>query len=518
MSDVLPEETIAINGSHDCSCTFIDKNKKLRIYEYERFVKKRYAMFSKHLENFKADGISIGTTDQNREDFLNHIKKNLYCKNIKLVLHHDMFSNDDLVLLKKHFPNAELKYCNHHVSHAYGAFHLSGFKECLIFSIDGGGRDNGVVSSTNVYLYKDDEMKHISRPNIDVGNPYNFTAIPLSDIGGLGPAGKLMGLTAYGNVRTEWFKIFRELYDNRNKDHLLHRLKVDKKSLTGQIAWDVAKTSQYIFEDILFNLISSHVEKHNLNVVLTGGCALNVLFNQRLYEYLKTKNLELYIPPNPNDCGLSFGMFTNEHKNNVSKEEICFSGFEILDENEISNYNNYSEDLNIKNLVKYLKEGKIIAIIDGYSEVGPRALGNRSIICYPAFPEMKDILNSKVKFREWFRPFAPVCKIEDKDIFFENAPDCKYMSFAPIVKENWRNKLPSITHVDNTSRLQTVSNESFFYTILTEMKNQSLIPVLLNTSFNIKGFPILTTLKDAFHVLDNTDLDMLIYKNKIYKK
>lgn len=518
MNTILPEETISINGSHDCSCTFIDKNKKLRIYEYERFVKKRYAMFSKHLENFKAEGISIGTNDQNREDFLNHIKKNLYTSDIKLVLHHDMFSNEDLVLLKRHFPNAELKYCNHHVSHAYGAYHLSNFKECLIFSIDGGGRDNGVVSTTNVYLYKDNELKHIARPNIDVGNPYNFTTDPISDIGGLGPAGKLMGLTAYGNARPEWFKLFRQFYDNKNKEFLMSKLNASKKSLTGQIAWDVARTSQYIFEEILFNLIKSHVDNHNLNVVLTGGCALNVLFNQRLYEYLKTKNLELYVPPNPNDCGLSYGMFTNEHKDKVDKSEICFSGFEILDENEISNYKNSGEDLNLVNVVKYLKDGKILAIIDGYSEVGPRALGNRSIICYPAFSNMKDILNSKVKFREWFRPFAPVCKYEEKDLFFENAPDCKYMSFAPKVKSEWQKKLPSITHVDNTSRLQTVSNGCFFYDILTEMQNQGLVPVLLNTSFNIKGRPILTTLKDAFEVLNTTQLDMLIYKNKIYRK
>jgi carbamoyltransferase len=515
MNNILPEETIAINGSHDCACTFIDKNKKLRIYEYERFVKKRYAMFSKGLEKHRS---SLGTNDKNREDFLNYIKKNLYCEDIKLVLYHDMFSNEDLLLFKKYFPNADLKYCNHHISHAYGAFHLSGFKDCLIFSVDGGGRDDGIISTTNVYLYNENEMKHISKPNIDVGNPYNFTAMPLSELGGQGVAGKLMGLTAYGNVRSEWLEIFRKFYFTKDNDYLLYSLNVHPKSLKGQVAWDIAKTSQYVFEEILFDLVKVNVEKYNLNVVMTGGCALNVLFNQRLYEYLKTKNLELYVPPNPNDCGLSFGMFTNEHKNAVTKEEICFSGFEILDENEIQNYDNPSEELDLKKLITYLKDGKIIAIIDGYSEAGPRALGNRSIICYPAFPEMKDILNSKVKFREWFRPFAPVCKIEDKDVFFENAPDCKYMSFAPKVKETWRTKLPSITHADNTSRLQTVSNDCFFYEILTEMSNQSLIPVLLNTSFNIKGLPILTTLKDAFHVLNNTDLDILIHKNRIYKK
>ena len=131
---------------------------------------------------------------------------------------------------------------------------------------------------------------------------------------------------------------------------------------------------------------------------------------------------------------------------------------------------------------------------------------------------MKDVLNSKVKFRQWYRPFAPVCKYESRDVYFENAPNCNYMSYAPKVKELWRSKLPSITHIDGTSRLQTVTGGSLFYDILSQMEKDDLIPVLLNTSFNIKGMPILTTLEDAFNVLNNTQLDFLIYNGRIYSK
>jgi carbamoyltransferase len=133
---------------------------------------------------------------------------------------------------------------------------------------------------------------------------------------------------------------------------------------------------------------------------------------------------------------------------------------------------------------------------------------------------MKNIINSKVKFREWFRPFAPVCLDEDMDIYFEDSFSSPYMSYAPIVKEEFKEKLSSITHVDGSSRLQTTNSNqhNLFSTILIELKNNGHIPVILNTSFNIKGKPILTSLSDAFYVLDNTEMDHLIHKNKIYSK
>ena len=133
---------------------------------------------------------------------------------------------------------------------------------------------------------------------------------------------------------------------------------------------------------------------------------------------------------------------------------------------------------------------------------------------------MKDTLNAKVKFREWFRPFAPVCRLEDKDKFFDDAYESEFMSYAPKVKEQYKQQLKTITHEDGTARLQTVTKDqhSTFYNILSELDKSDEIPVIVNTSFNIKGRPILTTIEDAIYVLENTELDYLIIENYLFTK
>lgn len=509
--------TIAINGSHDASVTFIDKNGDLRIYEYERFVKKRYAMFSKFM-----GGELMGTTDENRIDFLGHLKDNLYNTDIRYIIWHDM-NQHDFDLFRSFFPNAEFVFGNHHEAHAYGSVFLSDFDDCLIFSIDGGGNDNSVVTYSNLFLYKNDKLSHLKNLSINLAWPYNIATYILSDVrskpGCLSVAGKVMGLSGYGNVRHEWVEYFKNFYNDRDIEKLCGLVNLEYKLdiLEGQIGWDFAKTSQYVFEELLFETIKPYVEEYNTNVIITGGCGLNVLFNQKLHDFLLIKNLKTFVSSVPNDSGLSYGMFVSKLNYEIDRKDICFSGYEILDANNYNIQNRY-ETLEISKLVSLLESGKIIGIINGNSEVGPRALGNRSIICYPAISEMKDILNSKVKFREWYRPFAPVCRLKDKDLFFENAPECKYMSYAPTVKESYRKLLPSITHIDNTSRLQTVTDGCMFNDILNEMENNKMIPVILNTSFNIKGYPILTTLEDAFYALNNTDMDAVVYDNKIYYK
>lgn len=515
-----PEETLSINGSHDCSATFVDKNKNIRIFEYERIVKKRYAMFSKQSEN----NLTMGTKDADRRLFLDSIVNELYNKNIKLVLWHDL-GNEDIVLIRDYFPNSIFRHVNHHESHARSSFHLSPFDECLIFSIDGGGKDNGVITYSNVFYAKNENINLIKTLDLNLSWPYNMTTIILSDIiikpGCLSAAGKLMGLSGYGNVREEWVNYFKEFYKTLDLEKLCKSLNIPNApdSLSGQIAWDFAKTSQHVFEVLLFNEAKKYIDEYNVDVIMTGGCGLNVLFNQLIYEYLKNKNLKVFVPSIPNDSGLSYGMFLSEHMSKINKDEICFNGYGILDEKtNTMNYKNSFEEFDISKFVEYLKNGKISGILNGYSEVGPRALGNRSIVCYPVLENMKDILNKKVKFREWYRPFAPVCRLEDKDKYFDNAPECKYMSYAPKVKEQYRKLLPSITHVDGTARLQTVTKGCFFYDVLTEMEKQGMIPIILNTSFNIKGYPILTTIEDAFFALNNTELDMLVYGKKIYRK
>jgi carbamoyltransferase len=203
---------------------------------------------------------------------------------------------------------------------------------------------------------------------------------------------------------------------------------------------------------------------------------------------------------------------------------ISYSGIPILDIEKKSELleGRKTRELDLDYVCKLLKQGKIIGVCRGDSEVGPRALGNRSIVCDPSFENMKNTLNSKVKFREWFRPFAPFCLKEQANEYFESRDfeNFEFMSYSPLVKDDYRKKIPSITHIDGTARLQTVTQEShqFFYDLLNKFKKYSDTNVLLNTSFNIKGFPILTSIEDSLYVLDNTELDCLIIENTIIEK
>jgi len=282
---------------------------------------------------------------------------------------------------------------------------------------------------------------------------------------------------------------------------------------SGYINYVIYREDSY--KEIVEELIFPVVKKKKLPLIITGGCALNVLVNQRLAEKMKSElDLDLFINYNPSDTGLSQGMFFLEFPKH--REPLTYNGIRMIDSLEpyIKKYNIINKS-NIKDVVKEIKLSKIIGCAHENSELGPRALGNRSIICKPD-PEMKDILNAKIKFREWFRPFGPVCRVEDKDKYFDNVFESPYMSFAPTVKPEYREKLKSITHIDGTARLQTVTRDqnSFFYDVLCEMEKLGMIPVLLNTSFNIKGKPILTRYSSAFEALETTELDCLFLDKK----
>ena len=193
--------------------------------------------------------------------------------------------------------------------------------------------------------------------------------------------------------------------------------------------------------------------------------------------------------------------------------DITYKGIEILDKycllEYIENYN--GEKVEIDKIVEDLVNNNILGVVQGNSEHGPRALGNRSIICSPIPNDMKDTLNLKVKHREWFRPFAPIVRLEDVSEYFEWEGESRWMNFCPKVRENYKEKLPAITHVDGTARVQTVTKEQnqFMYEILTKFKEKTGIGVLLNTSFNVDGKPILSTYRDALKIFNETQLDRL---------
>ena len=527
-------KTISIYGGHDANLTFADSvSGKYHVIELERITKERFYKLQ----------------TQPVEDIIYMLK---YCQQIAEKFWG--FKNDydclisgvdgfiDYRILGQAFNFKTINQHDHHHSHAASTFYQSGFEESIVISYDGGGNDGFF----NVYIADESGIKLIDKIDCDFGGCYLLLAscikeITLSSRSQLALAGKLMGLCAYGSVMQDKVKPMSEFYIDRNYKKLsnstgLNLNNVDRPwgdgSQTGpfenaifesQSAYDFAATAQMAYEDKFIEIFENYLERYPnfKNVCITGGGGLNVLLNQRIKN---NYDINLFVAPNPNDCGLSLGQTFLCQKPNTNKVNITYNGLPILDinrKNELLSERK-TKELDLDYVCNLLKQGKIIGVCMNDSEVGPRALGNRSIICDPSHKDMKDILNSKVKFREWFRPFAPFCLKSDADKYFisKDFEDFEFMGFAPIVKEEFRHKIPSITHVDGSARLQTVSESShnFFFNLLNKFSNYSDVNVLLNTSFNIKGNPILSTIEDALFVLDNTELDCLIIEDKIIEK
>jgi len=520
---------VSLFAGHDANITFFDSEKNsYHVIEIERLVKKRY--FRLHVDNSTEDIIKILSD----------------CRDI--AEKHWGFSNDyDVVMdvadgwidhniLRQVFSSKEyIRYGRHHLSHAACAFYQSPFNKSLIISYDGGGDDGHF----NIYMGDENGIHFLENIPSDFGGGYLLASSCITEVTKdsrhmLSLAGKMMGICAYGIVDESKTKYFSQFYFDKNWKKLSEKTGYNLKNLespwlnpldnyflSGQEGFNFAATAQKGYENAFIGIFEGVLKKYSVNnVCITGGGGLNVLLNERIKnEY----NVNLFVPPNPNDCGLSLGANFLYYKPKT-KVNIAYNGLPLLDEEDMEKklIGRNHEKMTFSKIANLLKEGKIIGVCNEDSEVGPRALGNRSIICDPSFPNMKDILNSKVKFREWYRPFAPFCLIEDANLYFKskNFNNLEYMGYAPVVKKEYKEKLPSITHEDNSSRLQCVTKEShnFFYNLLKEFSKISDTNVLLNTSFNIRGNPILSTIDDALFVLDNTELDYVIIKDTLIKK
>ena len=418
---------------------------------------------------------------------------------------------------------------HHHVTHAHAAYHLSPFKEALIVSYDGGGDDGHF----NVYSADGNGIKLLDNITSDFGGGYLLCGSLVREVAEksrhqLALSGKLMGLCGYGKVIEKHVPAFQEFFFDRDYKKLASLTGLPLKNIDnpwknplenwvfeGQEGYDIAATAQEAFERAFFSVLDRY--DPNVPLILTGGCALNVLVNEKVKCLY---NRPLYVPPNPHDGSLSLGhLFL--YKKPEERVEIAYSGLPLVDYAELPKYimKHCARRVTKKQIAELIKDGKIIGLVYGNSEVGPRALGNRSIVCDPNIADMKDILNSKVKFREWYRPFAPFCKKEEAHQWFETRDfdNFEYMSYAPTVKVD---TLPSITHVDGTARLQVVTEDSHshFYELLTEFGKLSETNVLLNTSFNIRGYPILSSIEDALYALNNTEMDYVVIEDYLFGK
>ena len=451
----------------------------------------------------------------------------------------------------------------HHKSHAAGTFYQSPFEDAVVFSYDGGGDDGWFMGyKMNKKLPKDQQMKTILYSMLDVGNPYMYLGFFIDDIeyikdygeAVLTYAGKLMGYAAYGKVRKEWKEPLREYYMAWDRTDylpvekqapkvmkklgdatgLIFHYNEDKMSeyhdhpepstrLKGQDAKDLIATSQKVFEELVFKEIKPYIDEYKTNVCLTGGCALNILLNSIIRKYVRKKyNKDVYVAPNSSDCGIPTGLVL-DYVRPSTPPDLTYAGEDIIDKEIFFSYTTNKdlirwEHAALDNITTLIQTEKIIGLVQGNSEHGPRALGNRSIICSPG-QGMKDKLN-EVKKREFYRPFAPIVRLDDVSKYFNWKGESRSMSYSCTVKNKYKLELYSIIHADETARVQTITREQnrILYDLLTEMDKQNIVPVLINTSFNVQGKPILNSYKDAFHMLEQTALDYVIILNEYTKK
>ena len=531
---------VSIFAGHDANVSFWNaETNKYYTIEIERLVKTRY--FRLHEDNSPDYQFDILEQCRDIAEREWGIKNDYECA----LVSSDGYIQPPTTIMQVFNTEEVRTVARHHHTHAASAFYKSGFTQALIISFDGGGDDG------HLNIYSGNE----SCPQLMGGiNEYYPPGVSLmenipSDFGGgyllcgslirevaeksrhqLALSGKLMGLCGYGKVRHEYVLSFKEFFFDRDYRKLAETTGLPLKNLDnpwenplenwvfeGQEGYDIAATAQEAFEQAFFGVLNKY--RYDVPLILTGGCALNVLLNEKV-KCSRGKYDRLYVPPEPHDGGLSLGhLFL--YKKPTEKVDITYAGLPLLDRNKLQDYiDEYdATKVNKKEIAQLIKDGKILGLVYGDSEVGPRALGNRSIVCDPNIADMKDILNSKVKFREWYRPFAPFCKKEDAHKYFEsiNFDNLEYMGYAPKVKVD---TLPAITHVDGTARLQTVTEESHphFYELLTEFGKISETNVLLNTSFNIRGFPILSTIEDALYALNNTQMDYVVIEDYLFGK
>jgi carbamoyltransferase len=456
-------------------------------------------------------------------------------------------------------------FIDHHMSHAASVFYTSDFEKAAIMTADGSMNDP--ENSSGYFLGEDDMLSNFREPGLMIGNFYDSATEYL----GLGPgatkAGTLMGLAAYGNVSgkvkrmaDEWLKpiwernspmqdaqyidwlffqitgkwphatTLREEIVNKEPGYHFYQRKAQsvykKGDYNKQEVMNFAADVQYLCERAMVKYAQQLYEEtkdfNQGNLCLSGGVALNCNAN---YKILKETDFErIHFFPACGDDGISAGaalyvnhMMYNHPRENYTSDQIAYLGGEYNYQPEAKG-KYISKDLDIKEVAQLISEGKIICWFQGRSEFGPRALGNRSFITDPRRKEMKDILNSRVKFREWFRPFAPVVLNEHKEEWFDMNFESPHMLYTVPCKKP--QEIPSVAHIDNTARVQTLTREHnpIFYSLIEEFNNITGVPIVMNTSLNVKGEPIVETPEDAMKLFEESDVDILVINDRVYFK
>ena len=494
------------------------------------------------------------------------IKEKLFQKNLlfnKLKQHDQNYKSDQNIF-----------FSDHHLSHAASAFYPSPFNEAVVLTADGVGE----WATTTVAVGKNNELeikKEIHFPH-SLGLLYSaftyYTGFKVNS-----GEYKLMGLAPYGNPIYEdkvkqlfdmkedgTFRLNQKYFNyatgltmtSKKFDDLFgQKPRNSKNEKITQFHMDIASSIQKVTEEIMINLVKSIRKEYGIrNLCLAGGVALNCVANGKI---LKEKIFDnIWIQPAAGDAGGSLGAalalwhidLGNKRSVNLNDDMggsylgTEFNQDEIERELQIAgaNFETLKYDEMIDKTAQFLSNEKAIGWFQGRMEFGPRALGARSILGDPRSDKMQKNLNLKVKFRESFRPFAPSILREDLSTWFDINVDSPYMLLVANINPNKkiemnneqkklfgidklnikRSEIPAVTHVDYSARVQTVTKDSNnrYYDLISKFKEKTGCPVIVNTSFNVRGEPIVNTPTDAFNCFMGTELDYLVIGNCILDK
>lgn len=561
-------------GNHDTSATLIQNGKLICACEEERFNKE------KHTKKFPINSIKeclkIGkikikdidyialSTDPKRqirkfwlEGAINHdYRLNALFNEHKTI---KKWHNLENFVRKKLGYNGVIKYYKHHLNHLASSFYPSNFKKSLVVSYDGVGEgETGYFA-----IGKNKKLKIIHDKN---RFPNSLGLIYAAITSYLGwryacDEGIIMGLASYGKPHSKiprknktYIEVFREIisYENyldlkintdwitfhKERDtwfsekfiKIFGKRRIYEDKLT-QHHKNIAAALQLRLEEVILHQIKYLKKKYRLkNLCLSGGVGLNCSMNGKIAKSKLFDNI--FVQPASGDAGLSIGAAINcsleiESKKKLIFETNCYLGSRYSSQSikkTINKYKNKVEIIKNKDYLDFASEvlikKKIIGWFQGAAEFGPRALGNRSILASPNPSKIRDIINKNVKFRESFRPFAPAILEEHSYDYFKINQKSEHMLIACDVKPQKKKYIPATVHVDNTCRVQTVTSKSNkkFYDLLQSMYKKTKIPVLLNTSFNIKGQPIVNSPNDALLCFLKYNIDFLFIGEYILKK
>ena len=545
-------KVLGLNGwterGHDGGASLLVDGKLIFSVEEERLIGRRHAYDSVPTESIKACLDYAGLT-------LDDIDKFVFgwdYEKIYEMIGDKFISKEEMAkkLLGDSKYAEKLEYLTHHIAHAYSAFIPSNYEKALVFVIDGQGEYMG----TSLYLAdrNTNEMNLLMETPISLG--YFYAAITQQIGFRGGEEGKTMGLASYGKpVYVDALRKLIGLDEDGNLRCSFHIDKVSKDEEDATIEkWEellstiipkregkitevddsiipyanLARSAQDILSEIMTGIIRKYVKETHVNdVCLAGGVALNCPTSSAI-EQMDEVN-RVFVQPAANDGGISLGAAIKgaiDMGDDVQIEMIPYLGPEYNDDEiekaiELKNYK-YDKFDNIEEVIaKLLAEGKIVANYQGRVELGPRALGNRSLLASPEKYEMLVRMN-ELKGREVWRPLAPAVMYDKQTDCFDSDIFSPHMTKNFNVLNEMKNRLEAITHVDGTARIQSVTREynELFYKIINEFYKLTGIPVVINTSFNVKGEPIVCTPMEAIVSFEKMNLDYLALGKYLIKK